>query len=339
MKFGPVAVSAALGSVLAHSVKLPDGSIKKGRRLGRPEISLLKMAGIETVVVAQLESGDVSEDEAAQRMAEVLAGLQVQIADANTGRANLYSKHSGLVLIDTARIDAMNAVHEGLTVATLRPFDLVADGTMLATIKIIPYAVPRTALEEVLEKAEAAVPAISVAAFRGLSIGLIMTRLPDTRASVLAKMRTSVQKRLAPLVAQLSVETVIAHEASQLAAAIAAMAQRADVGAILVSGVAATVDRADVVPAAIDAAGGKLLHVGMPVDPGNLLVLASLQRADSRCMVIGMPTCARSPKLNGFDFVLRRLAAGVEISSADIMAMGVGGLLMEIPSRPMPRGS
>lgn len=338
MKFGPVAVGAAQGTVLGHSVKLPEGALRKGKRLGPAEIALLEAAGLASVIVARLEAGDVAEDEAAQRMAEALAGAQVEIAPANTGRSNLYSRHAGVVVIDAPRIDAMNAVDEGLTVATLRPYDVVTDGQMLATIKVIPYAVRRTALEEVLERAEGGVPAISVAAFRGLSVGLIMTRLPDTRASVLAKMRAAVQKRLTPLLAQLSVESVVAHEAEVLGAAIESMALRPDVGAILISGVAATVDRADVVPAAVERAGGTLLHVGMPVDPGNLLLLASLQRADSRCMVVGIPTCARSPKLNGFDFVLRRLAAGIDVSSADLRAMGVGGLLTEIPSRPMPRG-
>jgi molybdenum cofactor cytidylyltransferase len=106
---------------------------------------------------------------------------------------------------------------------------------------------------------------------------------------------------------------------------------------VLISGIAATVDRADVVPAGIERAGGVIVHAGMPVDPGNLLLLAQLTRADSRCAVVGIPTCARSPKLNGFDFVLRRLAAGLEVGAWDIMQMGVGGLLGEIPTRPMPR--
>jgi molybdenum cofactor cytidylyltransferase len=71
----------------------------------------------------------------------------------------------------------------------------------------------------------------------------------------------------------------------------------------------------------------------MPVDPGNLLLLAHL---DDR-VVLGLPGCCRSPKPNGFDWVLQRIAAGITVTRADIMGMGVGGLLMEIPSRPQPR--
>jgi molybdenum cofactor cytidylyltransferase len=106
---------------------------------------------------------------------------------------------------------------------------------------------------------------------------------------------------------------------------------------LLVSGVAATVDRGDIVPAAVLAAGGRVLHAGMPVDPGNLLVLGELPDGAAGCPLIGIPTCARSPKLNGFDFVLRRYAAGESVAREDIMAMGVGGLLTEIETRPMLR--
>jgi len=71
----------------------------------------------------------------------------------------------------------------------------------------------------------------------------------------------------------------------------------------------------------------------MPVDPGNLLLLGRVGRTPA----IGLPGCARSPKINGFDWVLQRLCAGVTVTSADITTMGVGGLLKEIPTRPQPR--
>jgi molybdenum cofactor cytidylyltransferase len=100
----------------------------------------------------------------------------------------------------------------------------------------------------------------------------------------------------------------------------------------LVVGASATVDRNDIIPAAIVAAGGNVERLGMPVDPGNLLVLGYIgHRA-----IVGLPGCARSPKRNGFDWVLERLAAGLRVDSAMIAAMGSGGLLPET-ARPEPR--
>jgi molybdenum cofactor cytidylyltransferase len=137
--------------------------------------------------------------------------------------------------------------------------------------------------------------------------------------------------------AALVTEQIVAHDVESVARALTHMMQATDAPRLLlVSGIAATVDRADVVPAAVVLAGGRVLHAGMPVDPGNLLVLAQLAQDVA---VVGIPTCARSPKLNGFDFVLRRFAAGEPVTGADIQAMGVGGLLTEIETRPMPRDS
>jgi molybdenum cofactor cytidylyltransferase len=80
-------------------------------------------------------------------------------------------------------------------------------------------------------------------------------------------------------------------------------------------------------------AGGKVEHFGMPVDPGNLMLIGEVGSA----RVIGAPGCARSPKENGFDWLLARMLAGLPITRADITALGVGGLLLEIATRPQPR--
>jgi molybdenum cofactor cytidylyltransferase len=102
---------------------------------------------------------------------------------------------------------------------------------------------------------------------------------------------------------------------------------------LLIHGASAILDRRDVIPAAIVAAGGRIDHFGMPVDPGNLLLLGRIGERP----VLGLPGCARSPKVNGFDWVLERLVAGLPVGSGEIMRMGSGGLLAEIPSRPAPR--
>jgi molybdenum cofactor cytidylyltransferase len=88
-----------------------------------------------------------------------------------------------------------------------------------------------------------------------------------------------------------------------------------------------------VIPAAIEASGGRITRFGMPVDPGNLLVLGERDGKP----IIGLPGCARSPKINGFDWVLQRLCADLPVTRRDIMLMGAGGLLMETPMRGQPR--
>jgi molybdenum cofactor cytidylyltransferase len=339
VKFGPVPLAEAAGCILAHSVRLQDGTLRKGQVLKPEDIDRLRASGAISVVVARLAPSDVAENVAAQRIAEALAGEGVEIGSAATGRVNLFARSAGLMQLDVPRIHAANAVHEGLTIATLHADEVVREGQMLATIKIIPYAVPDAALDTLIGCLDEVSPALNVFGWRGIRVALVTTRVADTRASVLTKMRTSVVKRLEPLNGALTVEMTALHEVRALAEALTALTvPTLELDLILVSGIAATVDREDVVPAAIGDAGGHVLHAGMPVDPGNLLVLAQLPRGDSLCPVIGIPTCARSPKLNGFDFVLRKIAAGVSVTAAHINSMGVGGLLCEIQSRPMPRG-
>jgi molybdenum cofactor cytidylyltransferase len=78
-----------------------------------------------------------------------------------------------------------------------------------------------------------------------------------------------------------------------------------------------------VIPAAIESVGGTIERYGMPVDPGNLLLLGRY----GTIPIVGMPGCARSPALNGIDLVLRRIAAGLPLDRSVIARMGVGGLL------------
>lgn len=338
MRFGEVSLEAAKGCVLAHSVKLPGGTLRKGSVLDEGCLARLAESGIREVVVARLDASDVGENEAAARVAGALAGAGVEVGAAITGRVNLHATAAGLLQLHVQRIEAANSVHEGLTLATLPADAQVKTGQMLATIKIIPYAVPRSALDEVLARLTGTHAALRVAHWGGMRAHLLMTRLEGTRPAVLAKMRRAVLQRLAPLEATLAGEDVVAHEAMPIARALLhALAREPAPDLLLVSGIAATVDRSDVVPAGIVQAGGRVLHAGMPVDPGNLLLLAELPGAQGAVPVVGIPTCARSPKLNGFDFVLRRFAARLPVTSAHITAMGVGGLLTEIESRPMPR--
>ena len=131
---------------------------------------------------------------------------------------------------------------------------------------------------------------------------------------------------------KVSAEIRCDHRADQVAAAIEEM-QNQDLDIILISGASAITDRRDIVPAAVVDAGGVIDHFGMPVDPGNLLLAAHLGTTP----IVGLPGCARSPKFNGFDWVLRRLAARLPVTSTEITTMGAGGLLTDIPTRPLPR--
>lgn len=332
MFFGPVPVREAAGGILGHSVSAGSERFRKGRVLSAADIDILTRAGHSEIYIARLDENDMPEDEAARRIAEAIAGPQARVAAAFTGRANLYADAAGLVRIDPARLDALNELDEALTVACLADYEAVEAGQMLATVKIIPFAAPRAVIERAETMLRGQPPLVHLAPFTPRRVGLVLTKVADSKDSVLAKTESAVAQRLALLGSSIAETRIVPHSEADVAAAITGL-KTAGCAPILVFGASATVDRHDVVPAGLTRAGGEVLHFGMPVDPGNLLMLG---RHDA-VSVVGVPGCARSPKLNGFDWVLQRLCAGLEIGRRDIMQMGGGGLLKEIPSRPMPR--
>ncbi|HRK24419.1 MAG TPA: molybdopterin-binding/glycosyltransferase family 2 protein [Beijerinckiaceae bacterium] len=328
MKFGSVPVAAAVGGILAHAVRQGGVVLRKGTRLRDNDVLLLEKAGVREVVIARLEEGDVDEDSAALAIAETLAGGGVAVERPFTGRANLTAEAAGVFRVNAEVIHALNGIDGAITVATLPDFRAVRAGEMVATVKIIPFAVDHALVNGAILAAGSGNGALSVTAFRPGRVALISTTLPGLKASVIDKTAAVTAARLAAAGTTISADQRVPHEMNALADALARQAAANDV--VIVFGASAITDLADVIPAAIRQAGGRVDHFGMPVDPGNLLLVGRI--GDAR--VIGAPGCARSPKENGFDWVLQRMLAGFDVTRFDIQAMGVGGLLTEIASRP-----
>ena len=328
MKFGPVPLDAAAGAILAHSVKVASGRLRKGVVLHAAELAELAEAGLSEVTVARLEPGDVEENAAAARLARAIvsdeAAAGLRISTAFTGRVNLVADGPGLVELDVGAIHALNAVDPMITCATVLPMTRLEEGGLAATIKIISYAVSEVDLERACAAASGAMRLRRPVVKR---VDLIVT---DTGAGPDdAKGIAAIEMRLARLGVAMNPAVHVPH---RLGAICEAMTNScADL--ILVLTGSATSDVLDTAPSALTDAGGEMVRFGMPVDPGNLLFLGKLDGVP----VIGLPGCARSPALNGADWVLERVICGVDVSGGDIAAMGVGGLLKEIPQRPQPR--
>jgi molybdenum cofactor cytidylyltransferase len=334
VKFGAVPVAASAGLISAHTIKLSEGVVvRKGERITTTHRQVLEAAGVADVVAATPAPDDVHEDEAASRLAQLCAGRATRVDAPTTGRCNLFADQNGVFVVDPARVHAINDVDESITLATLPPLQRVYRGDMIATVKIIPFAVPGKSLEGTL--AAAAPGCLAVQPFRPLRIGVASTLLPALKASVVDKTLRILADRIAPANATISHEVRVPHEASALHRALDELVPTSDL--VIVFGASAITDRRDVIPAALVEAGGRIEHLGMPVDPGNLLLLGSIDAESRTVPVLGAPGCARSPKLNGFDFVLDRILADVPVGAADIRRMGAGGLLTEIYSRPHPR--
>ncbi len=330
MKFGPAKPDDAIGGVTVHTLRQGSLVIKKGTTIGTAEVEALKNAGVEQIVVVRLEKGDVSEDVAAADIAQAIAGDGVIVERAFTGRANLLAARAGVLVVDRDAVNRINNVDEAITFATLSAFKPVVEGEMIATVKLIPFGVEGKLRDAAVLAAGR--DALRVAPYVIKRVGVVSTMLPGLAPKVIDKTLRVTAERLAPAGARIIVERRVQHDEAALAAAIKEVLAL-DVEMVIVFGASAIADRRDVIPAAIVSNGGAVDHFGMPVDPGNLLLLG---RAGGR-PVIGAPGCARSPVENGFDWVLMRMLAGLKVERADITGFGVGGLLMEIVTRPQPR--
>ncbi len=330
MNFACFPLAEAEGALLAHSHRCPGRMLKKGTRLDAGAIADLRAAGLTEVIAAKLAADDIQENESADRLATKLAASHLRRNPASTGRVNLVAERAGVLRVNAGIIDSINLTDESLTVATLPDYAVVAPGDMVATIKVIPFAV--TAATQSAVEAAALPGAFALYPFRPRRVGLVISEIGTLKQSVVEGTIAATRGRTDAIGATLLAPLRCPHSEVAIAAALAQLlAQGAEI--LLVAGASATVDRRDVGPAAIIRAGGAIAHFGMPVDPGNLICIGHIGSVPA----LVLPGCARSPKPNGIDWVLQRLAADLPMGSTEVMRMGVGGLLKDTEIRPLPR--
>jgi len=338
MKFGPVPLDQAEGKILGHNVTGEGGRrlLRKGGALTARDVAALRELGRRLVYVAIPEPGDVDEDTAALRVSRaVVGGDGIRLAGPSTGRVNMYATATGIVRVDAAALERLND-HEGITFATLASGSAVAEGRMVGTTKILPYAVDEPLVRDVEASAVGRPPILRVETLRPRRVGLVLAGSRGAEERVVAGFRGGLEPRLSVLGSTLVASDYVVLEEESGEQALRAAIERqlaAGIELVLLAGETAIMDRHDIAPRSVELAGGEVVCFGAPVDPGNLLMLGYV----GAVAVLGAPGCARSPKRNIVDLVLPRLLAGERLGRRDIVALGHGGLLEDVPERPMPR--
>jgi molybdenum cofactor cytidylyltransferase len=328
--FGLVPLGQACGGILAHSLTAGDQVLKKGTLLDKRSCQLLRDAGYTQVTVARLQTGDVPEGEAAARLGQSLLAAGLCRSDAVHGRVDILAICNGLLRVDSGAVERFNFTDEAITLATLADRSIVTKGDMVATLKIIPFAVNESGIEAAQAVITGENRVFSVKPFQHLAVGLVLTDLPHLKSTVLTKTIAAIQARVQARGGTLLPPLRTAHETGALTAALQSLMDNADL--LLISGASAVTDRQDVAPRAIVAAGGEITRFGMPVDPGNLICFGKISGKHT----IILPGCSRSPSANGVDWVLDRIFAGEDVGKREIAGMGAGGLLRDGETRPVP---
>lgn len=336
MKFEPVPLAEAKGKILGHNIAGANGQrlLRKGKPLTEEDLEKLGLLGRRSVYVAELEPGDIEENQAARRVAQAVCGTGLHLSSVSSGRANLLADQQGILRVDVERLAQVND-RDGITLATLTAHSPVLARQIVATIKIIPYAVQESVVRAAEGIASGSHPVVRVDPLLFRPVGMILSG------------STSLQKRLVSDFSPLSdrieklgsavthTDFVALDDESDEVALADMLKQQLNLGVrmVLLAGETAIMDAQDIVPRAVKRAGGYIECVGAPVDPGNLLMLAYIDDVP----VVGAPGCARSRKKNIVDWILPRLLAGDRLTRRDIVGLGHGGLLQDVRERGMPR--
>ncbi len=338
MKFEAIPVDQAVGYILGHNITNAQGrrALRKGKLLTTADIILLKNLGRKKVYTAIPETDDIDENSSAARIAKAVAGESIRLSKATTGRVNLFTQSMGILRVDVARLLTINSF-EGVTLATLANNSPTVAGNMVATLKIIPYTLPSSVVQGA-ESVGHDQPLITLTPITPKSVSLLLSGSATSEERVRRGFQSSLSNRLDRFKATLTgIEFIpLEDESGEIALAAAISYQHAAGNDIVIlAGETAIMDRFDIAPRAVERAGGRVTCFGAPVDPGNLLMLGYLDDMP----IVGAPGCVRSPKTNIIDLILPRLLAGDRLTESQIIAWGHGGLLEDVPERPLPRSN
>ena len=330
MFFGNIKTKLSEGSILSASITLKDNDgkrkISKGTKIDQNIKNLLLSNNISSLFCANLEKDDIDENNSAHLIASALINKNkdnLSLSLALHGRCNIVSEIDGLLQYKPNQLYKINGISEEVGIGAKNPYTLVKKKQVVATIKIIPFAVNKKLVDKIKKISK---QCFEVLPFLKMNIHLIQTQNEGTLEKVLNKTRMVTQKRLEKLGNNYFEEQVCNHDIKSLSQSIKkSLKTNADI--ILIFGASAISDRNDIVPLALLKNKGEIIRLGMPVEPGNLMLLGKIEKSNKTIFLVGMPSCARTEKENGVDWILWRLFSGLNVSNEDINQMGAGGLL------------
>jgi molybdopterin biosynthesis enzyme len=319
-----IAVQDAVGKVLAHDVtRIVTGqgkgpAFRKGHIVREEDLPVLLDIGKEHLYVLELKPGMVHEDDAAQRIARAAAGPGLKLTDPSEGRINLVAEYTGLLKIDVDGLNALNAVDD-VVFATIHGNHRVEAGQAVGGTRIIPLITNEAIVHQAEKICAQGAPLLSIKPFQAFKIGLITTgseiyhgRIKDTFGPV-------VERKFKELGSEVVTQILVSDEIDMTLAAIA-QCREMGVDMIALTG-GMSVDPDDQTPAAIRAAGARVVSYGAPTFPGAMFMLAYLDDIP----IVGLPGCVMYHKSSIFELIVPRILAGDEILPSDIAKLGHGG--------------
>ena len=330
MFFGEVKTESSLNGILSSSIEVIKNKNKikfsKGTIIDKNLVDLLLINNVEYITCAMLDHDEIDENTAVYEISKKIINSKnshIKIQDTKHGRCNLISNVDGIISFLPNQLFSINSITSDIGISSLKAFSKVKKNQIVASIKAIPFGIKRKHLQNIIN---ISTNCFKILPFQKKNVHLIQTTNQNTSAKILEKTLEVTQNRLSSCGINQIVEKKCFHDIQSISLKLnKSINENADI--ILIFGISAICDINDVIPRAIKEINGEILRLGMPVEPGNLMLLAEIKFSKKNISIIGMPACARSKKENGVDWILWRILCDLKVSSEDINHMGNGGLL------------
>ena len=317
----------AVGHVLCHDMtqiikdQYKDARFRKGHVVTEEDIPVLLSMGKEHLYVWEMTPGMVHENDAAERMAALCGKVNMNWSEVKEGKIELTAACDGLFRVNSEKLIAVNSV-EDVMIATRKGNTAVRKGDKLAGTRVIPLIIP----EEKLQAAEAAAgdtPLLELLPYTKKTAAIIATGGEVKKGLIQDTFTPVVEDKLAAYGIETLAVTYSGDGVENVADAIAE-ARKTGADIILCTG-GMSVDPDDNTPGGIKASGARIVTYGAPVLPGAMFLLGYYEDGT---VVMGLPGCVMYAGATIFDLVLPKVAAGVEVTRADIVSLVEGGLCL-----------
>jgi len=330
-------VEDAVGTVLAHDItevranhEFKGRAFKKGHVITEEDICKLLSLGKERLYVLKVNDDEVHENEAAERIAQAIAGRGVRLSDeVREGKVSLYAAYDGLLKVDVAGLEQLNR-HDDLMCATRHTNSLVKKDDLLAGTRAIPLLIKRSIVEEAEAFAGRAGKIVEVLPLRSAKVGVVITGNEVYKGRIKDAFEPVVRQKIADIGSEIITITFAPDDESFIADAVKELVARgAD---LIVTTGGMSVDPDDVTPTVIMAAGATITAYGSSVLPGAMFLMGYLGDVP----IMGVPACGMYHRTTIFDLLLPRVLAGEKIGRPEIAKLGHGGLCLDCPTCEYP---
>ncbi len=313
-----------VGAVLARDLVVAGERWSKGRRLSSSDLARFGAsppAAGEPVTVIVLESGDLHEDEAAERLAAAITGEGLEPRRPVQSRLDLVATTDGVVHVRIGELERVNRL-DPLEVFTRLDGSIVAAGDLVASVKVAPHVVAASVVEAGAAIARGGSrPLVRVAPFRPMRVAVVVKE--SLRAADRPRFEATIRAKVESLGSRIDTIDYVPDAEEPVRGALQRVARGRDrVDVVLTAGGRST-DPTDPFFLAIAELGGRLVRQGVPAHPGSMLWLARI----GRTAILGLPTCGAYAKATAADLLLPRLLTGEPPTRRTVSALGHGGVL------------